>query len=399
MRVVRAASLIAGVALSASLHGCSNDKNRTAPIEPPQAAKAANSDNPGTPAAAQNAPPHARPAIVTFTAMGCGPYNAAAEKALVRYMQLENQDPRSQFLIHLGDIVTGAKRDWPQSQYAHIAAMLRKDNKIPTFIVPGDNEWNDLLDPDTGWKNWTKHFMNYDRQWTFGPQVMRQAARPENFAFVLNGVLFIGINKVGGRIHDEAEWTTRLKQNAQWIDEHLAMRKGQVRAAVILAQATAETRVNVPIEPAPAPPPAAGAQAKAQDTKPAVIPTRTINLDPYFLTPLKASARKFEKPILYLHADGHKWFHVQGRWEPNILHVQLDLLDPYFPPAQVTVTFDPKTPFQFDRRMEDKKWVPNPPPPPPAADPKPVPAKPAPAKPAPVKPKPTPQPKAAAPQL
>ncbi len=93
---------------------------------------------------------------VVFSAMGCGPYSLQAEQALSRFIQLENENPTSQFIIHCGDIVTGKNTDWPESQYEKVAGILASGNKIPTFIVPGDNEWNDQVDPDRHWGYWKK---------------------------------------------------------------------------------------------------------------------------------------------------------------------------------------------------------------------------------------------------
>jgi hypothetical protein len=99
-----------------------------------------------------------QPRELTFTAMGCGPYNAVAHRAIGRYMALENADGRSRFVVHLGDLFAGApgktmvlKPDRGEPTYAAVADVLSTNNRIPTFVVPGDNEWNDRLDPDVGW--------------------------------------------------------------------------------------------------------------------------------------------------------------------------------------------------------------------------------------------------------
>jgi hypothetical protein len=145
--------------------------------------------------------------------------------------------------------------------------------------------------------------------------VHRQPQRTENFMFVLKGVLFIGINKVGGRVHDEAEWRRRLADDAQWVAGHLDARKKQVRAAVIFAQAGPG------------------------------------GFEDLFLNPFAAAAARFARPILYIHADGHQWFVRAGDWQPNIVHVQVDRLNSQFPPIRVTVTTDPVRTFEFDRRL------------------------------------------------
>tara|TARA_R110000850_G_scaffold9196_29_gene34043 strand:+ start:403 stop:1293 length:891 start_codon:yes stop_codon:yes gene_type:complete len=263
---------------------------------------------------------------VVFTAMGCGPYTQEAETALTKFIRLENKTPSSAFIIHCGDIVTGKVKDWPESQYAKVANILKESNQIPTFIVPGDNEWNDQIDPDRHWGYWEKHFMKFDDAWELPKpaSVARQETRPENFSFVLDGVLFIGINKVGGLVHDESEWAARHKENATWISEQFKKHRDDTHAAAIFAQASAVGNTTA------------------------------------FVSDLRTSAAKYAHPILYLHANGHKWFVLENEWADNITHVQLDVVNAIFPPVQITVSGDPTEPFTFDRRLKDPAWRPQP---------------------------------------
>lgn len=63
--------------------------------------------------------------------------------------------------------------------------------------------------------------------------------------------------------------------------------------------------------------------------------------------------RKFQKPVLYLHGDGHN-FDVKYPWkEPNLWRVQIDSIGKN-PPLQVRVTQDPGEPFRFIRFYEEK---------------------------------------------
>ncbi len=250
---------------------------------------------------------------VVFTAMGCGPYGPQDEAALAHYMSLESQAPRSDFIVHLGDIAAGVSSNYDESYYQRVALILSTGHEVPTFVVPGDNEWNDQPDPDTAWIYWTRNFLRFDERFDFGPNVARAPGREENFAFVLRGVLFVGINQVGGRVHDEAEWASRLDDNGQWVSQHLEQQH-DIHAAVVFAQA------------------AAG------------------GFDGRFLKSFRAAAKRFGKPILYLHADGHRWFVHEGDWEPNVVHVQVDRVNPQFPPVRITVTADEEQPFLFDRR-------------------------------------------------
>jgi len=250
---------------------------------------------------------------LSFSATGCGPYKPEEEPLLERYVDLVNADGKSEFLVHLGDIVSGSKKKWPEAQYAKVAGIL-KASRIPVLIVPGDNEWNDLDNPDEGWKFWTKHFLRFEKNFKNPPPLQHQKIRPENWAFVSKGVLFVGINLVGGRVHDVKEWARRMKEDNDWVRICMKRFGPQVRAAVVLAQA----------EP-----------AKSHDP---------------FFKQFADDVEKFAKPVLYLHADGHVW-QVHKSWmAANLLRVQTDQVGRN-PPVLVTVTNDAKNPFEFDRRL------------------------------------------------
>jgi hypothetical protein len=265
--------------------------------------------------AAGAAPAVAAPLV--FSATGCGPYKPEEEPLLERYVALVSAEKESEFLIHLGDVVAGTKKAWPESQYAKVAAILKR-SKIPVLIVPGDNEWNDLAEPDVGWKYWTKHFLHFERNFTRAPKLAKQPGRPENFAWTSKGVLLIGINLVGGRVHDAEEWAARMRDDADWIRQHMSLHGDKVRAAVVFAQA---------------------------------MPTP--DHEPFFRT-FVADCKAFKKPVLFLHADGHIWELDKGWRAPNLWRVQTDQLS-RSPPVQVTVTEDPSEPFEFDRRKKKKK--------------------------------------------
>ncbi len=249
-----------------------------------------------------------------FAATGCGPYAPDEEPLLEHYVDLVNRDGKSEFLVHLGDVVSGSKRKWPESQYATVAKILKK-SKPPVLVVLGDNEWNDLDSPDEGLEFWNRHFRDFDKHFSNSPSLERQKNRPENFAFVSKGVLILGLNIVGGKVHDKAEWATRLQHDADWVAEQFALHKSDTRAAVLLAQAT------------PA------------------------NSHELFFKQLAKSCQEWVKPVLYLHADGHVW-QVEKAWRaPNLWRVQTDQVK-LNPPVLVTVTEDPSNPFSFDRRLD-----------------------------------------------
>jgi hypothetical protein len=264
------------------------------------------------------ATPAVRAEPLIFSAIGCGPYKPAEEPLLERYVALVGADGKSEFLIHLGDIVSGAKKTWPEAQYAKVADILRKA-KLPVFVVPGDNEWNDLDDPARGWKYWEKHFLQFDKQFGYQRPVRRQQVRPENMAWTSKGVLLIGLNLVGGRVHDKAEWARRMQDDADWVRESMARDGGGVRAAVVFAQ------------------------------------TKPMKEQESFFKDFAAAVGKWGKPVLFLHADGHVW-QEEPRFmaTPNLLRVQTDQLGSN-PPLLVTVSDEPDRPFVFDRRIAPKE--------------------------------------------
>jgi len=256
----------------------------------------------------------ARSEPLKFSATGCGPYKPEEEPLLEKYVKLVNDDKQSEFFIHLGDIVSGSKKAWPESQYANVAGLLKKAT-IPAFVVLGDNEYNDLDKPADGLKFWRTHFLHFDKQFKYSWTVHRQEKRDENFAWTHKGVLLIGINLVGGRLHDKKEWATRMQDDNDWIKDCFAKWKQDVRAAVVMAQA---------------------------------MPTK--DHEPFFKA-FADECKQFEKPVLYLHADGHVW-EVHKKWRaPNLLRVQTDMISKA-PPVLVTVTDDANEPFVFDRRLK-----------------------------------------------
>jgi hypothetical protein len=251
---------------------------------------------------------------LTFSVTGCGPYKPAEKDLLARYVAGVGADGKSDFLVHLGDIFSGTVNPAPESEYVAAAGILKR-SKVPVFIVPGDNEWNDQLDPNRAWKFWTKHFTDFEKNFAKAPALDRQAVRTENFAFMAKGVLLVGLNIVGGRVHDPREWKTRHSQNNDWVKEQLGKHGEKSRALVVFAQAE---------------------------------PTATHDS---FFKPFAEQVKAWGKPTLYIHADGHVW-QVHKKWRAdNLLRVQTDMVGAN-PPVIVTVTDDPNEPFQFERRRK-----------------------------------------------
>jgi hypothetical protein len=300
---------------------------------------------------------------VSFGAMGCGPYLKNDVPAAQHYLRQENAERSVDFLIHLGDMFrvrpkmpgaqttpaqstpspstqpTKAEAEQPASDpangedlYRDFAALMTASNQLPTYIVPGDNEWNDTSDPTLARQWWEKHLLRFDLKFPSPPwKIQRQTAHPENFAFTHKGVAFVGLNIVGGRIHDAAEWQQRLKDNATWLTQFMQRPEARNnRALILMSQAN----------------PYMLGKTDPKD-----------KYDP-FLLPMRQFAATWAKPILYLHADGHKWIDDQPWPEKNIRRIQLERWEVRYPTTKFTIADSGEGVgiFQIERRLRQPQW-------------------------------------------
>ena len=254
--------------------------------------------------------------LVTFYAMGDVPY--APEEDVLLPQQIADLPKDAEFVAHVGDIKAGSP-PCDEAVYNKVFGMLAQVS-VPVFIIPGDNEWNDCSNPAQAWEFWKKYFMRFDRRWPHRLPIFRQLEQEENFSFVKSGVLFLGLNIVGGRVHDPEEWTLRHAQILDWTLRNLRQFGDTVSSVVIFGHAN----------PNP---------AKHND----------------FFEPFVIEAQAFGKPILYLHGDGHTWIHDRPFAAENILRVQVDK-GGIAPPVKITVTDHPTEPFHFDIRMMFAHW-------------------------------------------
>ena len=250
---------------------------------------------------------------VTFYAMGDVPY--APDEDVLLPKQIANLPGDAEFVIHVGDI----KRGLPlctEGVYQKVVGMLSK-SAPPVFIIPGDNEWNDCVNPAQAWTYWDRHFMKFDERWQHGLSVSRQKIREENFAFVKGSVLIVGLNIVGGKVHDVQEWKLRHAGDLDWVNSNLQRFGTEISSLVVFGHA-----------------------------KPAKVHNDLFE-------PFSKVAEDFDKPVLYLHGDGHKWIHDRPFKAKNILRVEVDQ-GGIAPPLKVMVTDHPTVPFEFDRRNGKK---------------------------------------------
>ena len=245
---------------------------------------------------------------LVFSVMGDVPRSDEEKIILQEQINKHNELSQSQFVFHLGDIKSG-NTPCTENNYELVADYL-KQLKAPVFIIPGDNEWNDCEYPDQAWDYWNKYFLSFDQNWKMTFDVQRQNNYEVNSAFVQKNVLFIALNLVGGRIHNQIEWDMMQNNAAEWINKNI-QKKG-VLATVILIQANPDIKHKL------------------------------------FMDQFIPLIEDFEKPVLLIHGDGHHWIYDEAWQVPNLTRVQVDkggIADP----LQVTVYGSSMKKFIFER--------------------------------------------------
>ncbi len=296
--------VLAGMLLLAVFIGaCSNDRDNPDPED----------DSSVNPTPDPEPKPDSEPIPVTvFTAIGDVPYDDDQKQGLDSLITLHNEKAKSSFVFHVGDIKKGVD-PCDEQVYQDVSTQL-KNFTVPTFIIPGDNEYNDCENPVSSLDLWRKYFLNFQENWNFEPKVYNQEVRPENLMWKQDQVLFIGLHIVGGLLHDEAEWEERLSQDAAWVQDHFSAQKDSVKAAVVFGHANM-------VE--------AGADKFST-----------------FTDIFRQSAKEFNKPVLHIQGDGHFWFMSRPYDEHNILRLQIDGGKI---PVEVKVNPNEENPFSFDK--------------------------------------------------
>lgn len=211
-----------------------------------------------TTASATDTPP---PSFDTFSfyVMGDAPYNKnqmnIVHDQIVELSEEVAHDDTSMFLMHVGDALNSNLGCKP-SDYAFTRDLLvKKLPHLPSFIIPGDNDWRDCVDRSTAWERWKSHFMALETNWNqttkpFLTSVVRQPIRRENFAFTSHGVLFMGVHVLGGGNIRNSDVSGRMDDNEAWIDEQVQqhatnMQSGRIRAVIVFGHAMNAPRLRL----------------------------------------------------------------------------------------------------------------------------------------------------------
>ena len=275
---------------------------------------------------------------VRFVAMGCLPYGAENLPKFDRLLAAaEKADPA--FLVHLGDIKSGSSR-CEDAIYADIRRRFDQVG-VPVVYTPGDNEWTDChrqgMDPYERLAHLRRVFFDTPQR-SLGRRpfdVVSQAqadpafaAYVENVRFVRERIVFATLHVVGSNNNlseapaAAAEHAARTAANLAWLEAAIAeARRIDAPGLVLFWQADVF-------------------EEAAKYNRTGFAET---------LDHLATLARVFAKPVLVVHADGHR-FHwrrlvdAEGRDVPYLQFLQVmgagDI-------HAVEVTVDPERPGLF----------------------------------------------------
>ena len=170
-----------------------------------------------------------------FYVMGDVPYREAER---IRFpLQISSLDVRPDFLVHVGDMKKHSTLCTPEN-YKEMADMLKAHSR-PTFVVLGDNDWFECEHRIASYNLWQKHLSKMERNWpTSGFQVEHQENRTENFAFVHNHVLVMGLHVVHASFNVEPMLYDIVEDTVSFFQSYFdLMTSDEIQAVVIFGHA------------------------------------------------------------------------------------------------------------------------------------------------------------------
>lgn len=171
---------------------------------------------------------------LTFYVTSDVPYSSSEEEKMVADLKVMNTETK--FFVHLGNIQKASVTLCQPSRY-HDVSLLLQNSPVPTFVLPGEEDWPNCPDQDSAWDSWRNHFEFFDGKFSHDFEVARQIGRNENFAFVESNVFFAGVHLVGGRLYTEEERDRRNGENFEWVEKMAKDTAKHARAIIIFGNA------------------------------------------------------------------------------------------------------------------------------------------------------------------
>lgn len=253
----------------------------------------------------------------SFAIVGDAPYNTLEEAMFAQVLHETNQEDLA-FVVHVGDIKSGSS-PCSNELFAQRKHMFQA-SRHPFILVPGDNDWTDCWRKAAGGYDPLERLAQlrrvfYADERSLGQSTIRlerQSDAPgsadefrayrENVRWVVNGVLFMGLNVPGsndnyGRTPQmDAEHEQRDRANAAWLAQGFELAQKMGYAAVFVCiQANPDFDLS--------------------------YLRRTKRADGYaaFKKDLLAHTLAFGKPVILVHGDTHHFRVDQPLVDPATL--------------------------------------------------------------------------------
>jgi hypothetical protein len=210
------------------------------------------------------------------------------------------------------------------------------------LLKVGDNDWNDCKNPAIGLQNFRAVFNRFDEKYWEHNFLVERGTPDDTFSFIHKDTLFIGLNLVNGKVHNEQQWTTRLTKQVQYTKDRIGYYANNYTSKTMGANTDRNKRVVI------------FGHASPTTGKNCTKQHRFFNpLRDYMsrhLSPSSKSSSNFldkesgktrlSIPILYIHGDLHTW-----KEEKNFLNhsnaVRISLTgEAKEPPLKVKVSKD-----------------------------------------------------------
>jgi TPR repeat protein len=272
-------------------------------------------------------------AEISFLAMADSPYSNKAFFLIEN--ELKNIPKNTKFIVHLGDMKHKDEL-CTQEDYQNFSELF-KQSPIPVFTVPGDNDYSICENPTNAKLLWEKYVFQLEKYWKPKFSIKRQKAQKDNFAFLLEHALFIGIRHFEKRTTETNKFKKIMENNFLWIKENIEQYKNQIKTLVIFAHDFSGLRnQNLTYKVC------------------GDIQFNSWEADQhykYFSDKFVNLAQEFKKPILYLHGNHHCWHRDTPYKEAkNIERLVVSKIEK-MPMARITVTNDK---YVIDQRIDKR---------------------------------------------
>lgn len=170
-------------------------------------------------------------------------YRPADEKYL--NTQLYDLPKDSSFMVHLGDLSWSQTSLCARSVYSDASSTL-KASPLPTFVLPGDEDWNNCPRPSTALTYWREHLGQFEQNFQLDqlPNIDHPLNREESFSFFKDGLLLLGLNLVDGNVQSEREWSERHVQNVQYTEQQLHNYQHELKAVILFGHAAPTAKIG-----------------------------------------------------------------------------------------------------------------------------------------------------------